>query len=109
VRRNRLLQAFPRIHSGEFDNAPRLVGSRGRPPRRERARGSWRGGDRLLLMTDALAQWFLRHVEAGRRPWQAVERLEGDADFVHWIEKLRDSGGLRNDDVTLLAVWSTLV
>jgi hypothetical protein len=109
VRRNRLLQAFPRIHSGEFDNAPRLVGSRRCPPHRERALGSWRAGDRLLLMTDALAQWFLRRVEAGRRPWRAVERLEGDADFVHWIEKLRDSGALRNDDVTLLAVGSTLV
>jgi hypothetical protein len=104
VRRNRLLQAFPRIHSGEFDNAPRLVGSRGSPPRRERARGSWRAGDRLLLMTDALAHWFLRRVEAGRRPWRPVERLHSEADFAHWIEKHRDSSWLRNDDVTLLAV-----
>jgi hypothetical protein len=104
VRRNHLLQAFPVISSGEFDNAPRLVGSRSRPPRRDRARGSWRAGDRLLLMTDALAQWFLRRVEAGHRPWRAVERLQSDEDFAKWVEKLRDREGLRNDDVTLLAV-----
>jgi hypothetical protein len=108
VRRNRLMQAFPRIHSGEFDNAPRLVGSRSRPPRRERARGAWRDGDRLLLMTDALAQWFLRRVEAGRRPWRIIDRLQGDEDFAPWIEKLRDRGELRNDDVTLLTVQSQL-
>jgi hypothetical protein len=106
LRRNRLLRAFPLIHSGEFGNAPRLVGSRSRPPLWDRARGSWRAGDRLLLMTDALAQWFLRRVEAGRRPWRAVERLQRDEDFAQWLGKLSDHGELRNDDVTLLTVRS---
>jgi hypothetical protein len=60
------------------------------------------------LLTDALAQWFLRRHEAGRRPWQAVGRLleapSPDRAFVSWVDRLRDGGGLRNDDVTLVAI-----
>jgi Protein phosphatase 2C len=109
VRGGRLLRAFPRTCSAEFDNSPRLVGSRPLPggtPPRERTSGPWRPSDRLLLMTDALAQWFLRRVEAGRRPWKALERLRTDEDFARWVERLRDREELRNDDVTLLAVRS---
>ena len=59
-------------------------------------------------MTDALAQWFLRAHEQGRRPWESVARLLSAARpqevFAAWIEDLHRSDGMRNDDVTLLAV-----
>jgi hypothetical protein len=111
VRAGALVGAFPLTHSAEFGNAPWLVGSRTSPaevPRKgalSRA-GGWRGGDRLWLMTDALAQWFLRESEEGRPPAPALDGLlpADDGTFADWIEGLRDAGRLRNDDVTLVGV-----
>jgi predicted hydrolase (HD superfamily) len=70
--------------------------------------GNWRGQDRFCLMTDALAQWFLRQCDEDKEPWKVVDRLlaESDADpvFGAWVEELRDRQEIRNDDVTLLVV-----
>ncbi len=68
-------------------------------------------GDLLLLLTDALAQWFLQAQEQGGRPAEAIETLlsadRPDEAFAEWVEEQRGRGDLRNDDVTLLAVEST--
>ena len=60
------------------------------------------------MMTDAVAQWCLAEFEAGRNPWDDLERLltvpEDGNQFSEWIEVLRKAGRLRNDDVTLLAI-----
>ena len=60
-----LHHAFPLTFADDFDNTPWLVGSRAAATenltaREVRAEGAWQAGDRLWLMTDALAQWFLR-------------------------------------------------
>jgi hypothetical protein len=108
VRGGRRVQPFPVKRSSDFGNEPRLIGSRGEPPRPEYASGSLRAGDRLFLMTDALAQWFLGSHENGGRPWEAIAPLltaaEPEGAFAAWVEGLRAGGGLRNDDVTLLAI-----
>jgi hypothetical protein len=110
VRRGRLLLAFPVRRSAEFGNRPGLVRSRppgpgAARPTRVCARGAWRPGDRLLLATDALAEWLLRRVEAGGRPWEEVARLETEAAFAEWVGRLRVHEGMRNDDVTLLSIF----
>jgi hypothetical protein len=111
VRARALRASFPLTRGDEFSNQPCLLGSRtgsrlATPPRR--GRGRWQTGDRFLLMTDALAQWFLRQATAERKPWEEVGRLRdegvGEARFRAWVEGLRDGGGLRNDDVTLLVI-----
>jgi hypothetical protein len=116
VRRGELVGAFPITRAADFGNAPWLVGSRtpGEVPHKNGARrqGECRPGDRFWLMTDALAQWFLQHVEGGGRPWLALDPLlhaVGGEDlsreaFTAWVEGLRAARQLRNDDVTLLAV-----
>ncbi|MEI8374269.1 MAG: hypothetical protein WCJ35_15710 [Planctomycetota bacterium] len=131
-----LLRAFPLEYSNQFDNAPKLVGSRMfaqdiRNRQKLWADGQGQPGDRLWTMTDALAHWCLAEHEAGGNPWSEMESLlppspvpgrgaggegvnlpspsgrgaggEGNS-FTQWIEGLRDSGRLRNDDVTLLAI-----
>jgi hypothetical protein len=108
-----LFSAFPLNHSNQFNNAPRLLGSR-MPPELirkipvPRIQGSGLPGDRLWMMTDALAQWCLRELEGGRDPWEEVGLLlshpEPRQRFAVWIEELRTSRQLRNDDVTLLAI-----
>ncbi len=70
--------------------------------------GKWRPGDRLFLMTDALAQWFLKRNLTEKKPWLALARQLAQpravAALTEYIEKLRDKDGLRNDDVTLLTI-----
>jgi hypothetical protein len=108
-----LLRAFPLDRSRQFDNCPALVGSRMSPEEVRQRQSLWldgRGqpGDRLWIMTDALAKWCLAEHEAQRNPWGELELLltlpEGSDRFASWIEGLRDARGLHNDDVTLLAV-----
>jgi hypothetical protein len=105
---------FPVETAGEFGTSPWLVGSRVPAERMIEKqkfhvrRGEWKVGDRLWMMTDALAEWFLRRYEAAERPWEALARFpdspDGQAEFEAWVEILRDAGEMRNDDVTLLTV-----
>ena len=44
------------------------------------AAGDLRPGDRLLAMSDALAQWFLTQTDAGRAPWRAVAQVTDGPD-----------------------------
>jgi hypothetical protein len=112
VRQGRLLMAFPVMRSEEFGDTPWLVGSRTSVPDAEAKQvirsGDWQPDDRLWLMTDALAQWFLRQAEADHQPWEALEDLLAApgpaAAFAAWVEQLWDAHELRNDDVTLMAV-----
>ena len=129
-RQGMLLHAFPLERTEQFDNLPRLVGSRMAAGEIAASQSLWadgcgRAGDRLWMMTDALAQCCLAEVEAGRNPLGGLEPLlippAGGAgvppvisgggtgvppviSFASWIEGLRDAGKLRNDDVTLLAI-----
>lgn len=116
TRGKRLLQAFPIARSEDFSNRPRLLGSRAQgpellDPEREQARGHWRIGDRFLLMTDALAQWFLLRTEQGGQPLLEIRELLAEADseaaFAGWIDERRSQHGLRNDDVTLAVIDMT--
>lgn len=113
VRQGELIRAFPVTRAADFSNAPWLVGSRTSPsevPHKNGLQqiGDCRPGDRLWLMTDALAQWFLMEAECGGKPWLALEALihaaANEQAFAAWIEGLRSARQLRNDDVTLLAI-----
>lgn len=108
-----LISAFPLKHAEQFDTGPWLVGSRTPPEmvaeeRAVNAQGDANSSDRLWMMTDALAQWFLTEYEDGNQPWTEFEWLVTTPDskeqFTEWIKQLRKSKRLRNDDVTLLAV-----
>jgi hypothetical protein len=113
VREGALVQAFPLARAADFGNTPWLVGSRA-PTGEAPAigplhhEGEFGPGDRMWLMTDALAQWFLAETEVGRTPWEALGALpahpDPDAAFAAWVEELRAARRLRNDDVTLLSV-----
>ena len=106
TRAGRLLKAFPLTAAAHFGNQPSLLGSRrtGPEPTPKQARGRWRPGDRFLVMTDALAQWFLYRIEQSGEPLAEIAQLLAEPGsrlaFPDWIEERRQQG-LRNDDVTL--------
>ncbi|MBY0524685.1 MAG: protein phosphatase 2C domain-containing protein [Gemmataceae bacterium] len=113
VRKDRLLTAFPLTSADAFTQQPSLLDSR---PRLKDAvvpvgcfeRGKWQADDRFFLMTDALAQWFLRRHAQGLAPWQSLARRlaepKADVALGTYCEELRDRKELRNDDVTLVAI-----
>jgi hypothetical protein len=111
LRDGRLHTSFPLKHAEEFDSYPCLIGSRMSPDdlvaqmkQGSYLAGTWLPGDHFLLMTDALAEWFLRQCEAGS-PVEATANIllpDNQEAFAARIEELRESQGLRDDDVTLL-------
>jgi hypothetical protein len=108
VRDDEKPRAFPLNKAADFGNQPHLLGSRpGADPAPVVSRGMCKPGDRLYLMTDALARWFLLRCESKRRPWEEFASLlaepPGNDGFTAWVEERRGDD-LRNDDVTLLAV-----
>jgi hypothetical protein len=111
TRGGRLQCSFPMKHSADFTNRPNLLRSRGADASNcqpVKAHGRWQSQDRFLLMTDALAQWFLFRLEQGADPLAEIAHLlteeSPEAAFVNWVAARRQKSLLRNDDVTLIVV-----
>jgi hypothetical protein len=115
LRGGELLAAFPLSSAAEFNNRPFLVGSR--PQYNARVaqalrtwHGYWEHGDQFVLMTDALAAWFLATHEAGEQPMNVLEGFlmpDGADEFAAWVTDLRAAHQIRNDDTTLVRVLVT--
>jgi hypothetical protein len=113
TRDGELQACFPLEQSSQFSFTPKLVGSRSAidevmDKRSLSARGIAEPGDSLWLMSDALAKWCLAQDEAGRPPWQELtSQFMADCSsetFSAWLDQLRASRGLFNDDVTLMLI-----
>jgi hypothetical protein len=110
LRGDRVLACFPVERSADFDSRPFLLASV--PSRNvdasEHVRcldGEWALGDVFLLMTDALACWFIRQMEQGGTPWVDVQAFGNSPrlrPFRAWVQELRAADAMRNDDVTLV-------
>jgi hypothetical protein len=109
VRDNRLVQSFPLGRPAEFNHSPMLITTNPRQNRLvcEHLRtidGDCRPGDLFLLMTDALAKWFLGRNLVGEEPWHKLLALADNAEFKDYINAERDAGRLENDDTTLMSI-----
>ncbi len=110
IRRAELVTRFPVERADQFDYHPLLLSS---IPERNRAiweqtdrleqTGEWLPGDTFLLMTDALAHWFLTKAERGAQPWLTLKEIAEQSRllsgrFKEWafeIRSLRSGVGLR--------------
>ena len=104
VRGGRLKYAFPVPKAAAFDDRPALLSTEARAPFPivKRFGTAIETGDRFLLMTDALAAWFLTDCEKKRRPW---ETLPADPEaFAALVQGERDAAKMKNDDATLIEV-----
>ncbi|NTX03789.1 MULTISPECIES: protein phosphatase 2C domain-containing protein [unclassified Myxococcus] len=112
VRGDRLVRSFPLETAASFGSRPFLVSTQSGQNARvgEAVRtevGDVRPGDILLLMTDALAHWFLSEHERGGAPWLALPTGTSEdlpVSFARFVDGLRTNKVIRNDDVTLLRV-----
>ena len=58
----------------------------------------------FFLMTDALAAWFSREASLDRQPWRSVAEHSDLDTFAEFVERCRESGEMRNDDVALIHI-----
>lgn len=109
VRDDRLAKSFPLSRPSDFTHSPVLITTN--PQQNglvcghvKTSAGDCRPDDRFLLMTDALAKWFLgRHV-AGEKPWQLLAGLRDHDEFEAFVLEERDAGRMDNDDTTLVGI-----
>ncbi len=106
LRDGRLLTAFPLTAAADFGNRPALVSSLGAAPEVELMQGAWMTGDRFVLATDAVAQWFLAQCEQNSPPVDHLTEVarEGRTAQRAWASGLRRTGEMRDDDVTALVL-----
>lgn len=104
VRQERLKFAFPVTRSAKFGDRPELLSTEEKKaaPKVVRFGAAYESGDRFLLMTDALSAWFLGQWERKRKPWNDLPTTE--EALGPWLKKHRDSGELKNDDVTIVDI-----
>jgi hypothetical protein len=111
VRDDELIFCFPLTRADEFNDRPLLLPSLSQqlsdvPANLKRASATWVPNDTFFMLSDAIAHWFLLDFEGGGKPWSALRDLGTDeaVEFRTWIDSLRASGVLKNDDVTVLRV-----
>jgi hypothetical protein len=111
-RGSRIITALPLSDPNEFGNRPFLVPSN--PGAQERAienviihRGMAEPGDVFLLLTDAIAAWYLKNNAAEPTRVAQLEEALADGDLQR-VEDLiaheRAALALRNDDVAILRI-----
>lgn len=102
VRPQQTIRAFPYHLPDQFNNHPTLLSTRHDSSVEARsARGKWKDGDYFLLMTDALAHFFLS--QRRLRAHLAADGLD-QAGFAELVARARGERICRNDDVTLLKI-----
>jgi serine/threonine protein phosphatase PrpC len=117
VRKDKLLTVTPLSKSEEFNNHPHLVSTDSTNAFGINAShvkvisGEWLPNDVFYLLTDAIAEWALAQQEAGKPPWALFRKLgrrsnakAAQQTFEKLVTKLRKTGGLHNDDTTLLRI-----
>lgn len=110
-RGKKLITAFPREPGDGFDSNPPLICSRATDLDAIRnhtleKQGALKRGDAFLLVTDAVAAWFLEAESDGKGSWAMQFFFEAPKrrDFNGWVRDLRKEGSMRNDDVTVMRI-----
>jgi hypothetical protein len=112
VRDESLYTSFPVEDAAAFSYQPPLLASRGAEDavlrRHIRLKAQdWERGDSFYIVTDALAAWFLRTLEAGDRPWEPLRDMDtqdAELTFEEWVEQQRNFGEMHDDDTTLVRI-----
>jgi hypothetical protein len=111
VRAGRVVDSFPLSDSTSFGSAPVLVPSSAATNVRALNEiairsGSLLGGDELLLLSDAVASWYLMLFEQADREtisqFATLFSNEPKEPLVKFLELQRSLGRLKNDDVAIV-------
>jgi len=103
-----LVTALPLSDPAQFGSRPRLLPSRldavaACAPFLGEFEGTAEAGDRLLLLSDAAACWFLEHADT-RAEFLGHLHHGRDGEMQRLIAAQRQGGRMRNDDVAAMLV-----
>lgn len=108
VRGNHPVSTFPATTVAQLRERPNLLSSRTEAnPDGEgllkTQEGEFFPGDRLFLVTDALAAWIFASIDDGLKPFDQIDQmLRTTSAYPQWLEHLWESRSLKNDDCTIL-------
>lgn len=78
IRNNQILSIFPNLKSFHFNNSPILISTNDNSHLAKYIQitnGDCQKGDYFYLMTDSIAQWFIKEIENNRKPYLTLQRL----------------------------------
>ena len=57
-------------------------------------------------MTDAIANWFIKQLAEGKKPYVIIEEFLGvdNEGLKKFIDHLREENQLKNDDITITRI-----
>lgn len=108
VRGGRLVVALPIRRSADFNVTPPLLSTKRESNLRNIGKvvtetGTWQEGDCFFLLTDAMAQWFLRVSEQHGAPWDDLIALN-QPRFRVLVRETQARRLMRQDDATALMI-----
>ena len=106
-RGGKLIKGLPLSHSESFNTAPILVASdstlhESSMPSVVMDSGTCQSGDVLLLMSDAVASWYLQLLENGSS--EDFFDTNRDDDLKQFFDDERLAGRIRNDDLAIIRI-----
>ncbi len=78
IRNNQILSIFPALKSFHFNNSPILISTNDNSHLDKHIQitnGNCQKGDYFYLMTDSIAQWFIKEIENNRKPYITLQKL----------------------------------
>jgi len=107
-----LLKSLPLSHSESFNTGPVLLASdlslhESIMQAVVTDAGVCENGDVLLLMSDAIAAWYLQRLEQNDLDPDEVVRSKCDDELSQFFDAERLAGRIRNDDVAILRIEIT--
>jgi hypothetical protein len=113
ARNQSIYLSLPLQNLSDFSQSPVLI-----PSKKERldsikgkiqtARGSLKRGDQIILASDAIAAWIMKQSQSeGLLFLEMIQSFKNANDgigFARWVNSLRKSGELKNDDTTMIFI-----
>ncbi len=101
---------YPYIFSSEFSNRPKLLSTKKELNPHMKGFSSIQininNDDRILMMSDALACWFMQSDERQDKTWKQVLDISSQEELNNLVATLRAQKLIKVDDVTLVVAQS---
>lgn len=113
ARNQEIYLSLPLQDPGDFKNTPILIPSKSErmesiKGKIQTSRGSLIMGDQLILASDAISSWIMRRSQTDRlellKMIRSIKNAKNGSGFSYWINGLRKSGELKNDDTSLILI-----
>jgi hypothetical protein len=109
VIKGRFVSSFPLTRASQFSNTPDLISTNLTYHRsgstNRLSSGTWQKGDHFLIISDALSEYLIRHIESNSIVWSMVsENLTSLVRYQTWIRSLRRQSQIKNDDTSLISL-----